>query len=54
MKAHFIVNTVEGVMLTICGAAIPPRDVQGARVGIYAQICKDCETAVKGAWVTVK
>ncbi len=54
MKAHFITMTVEGVMVAICGAAFPPKTVGGARLGIYAQVCKECDAKVKEAWVTLK
>jgi hypothetical protein len=33
---------------------IGPKQVQGAKVGIYGQVCLDCEKKVKEAWVTVK
>lgn len=51
--AHFTVNTVEGVLIFACGKVAGPRDVKGARIGIYGQICSDCERVVKQAWVTV-
>lgn len=54
MTAHFIVNTVEGVMLALCGAVIPPRDIKGARVGIHGKTCAECQAKVSDAWVTVK
>lgn len=54
MKAHFIIQTVSGVMLAICGEVIWPKRTAGAKVGIYAQVCTECDKAVKHAWVTVK
>lgn len=52
--AHFIVSTVEGCMVALCGEVIGPKNVQGAQVGIYGKICSDCDKKVKEAWVTVK
>lgn len=52
--AHFIVSTVEGCMVALCGEVIGPKQVQGAKVGVYGQVCPDCEKKVKKAWVTVK
>lgn len=54
MNAHFVVSSIEGSLVTICGSVIAPSDVDGSRVGIYGQMCKECETKVKQAWVTVK
>lgn len=54
MKAHFIVTTVQGIMVAICGAAFKPSEISGSRVGIYGQVCKECDDKVKEAWVTVK
>jgi hypothetical protein len=51
-KAHFITMTVEGVMFTICGETIAPKQITGAHVGVYGERCKKCEDKVKLAWVT--
>jgi len=51
--SHFVVSTVEGSMITLCGAVIPPRDASGARVGrAYAKACPDCDEKVAQAWVS--
>jgi hypothetical protein len=54
MIAHFVVSSVEGSLIALCGTVIHPRDTQGAKVGIYGQICKPCEVKVKEAWVTLQ
>jgi hypothetical protein len=54
VNAHFIVTTVEGVMLAICGEAFAPRVVNSASVGIHSQAtqCPACTEKVNNAWVT--
>jgi hypothetical protein len=53
-KAHFIVSTVAGSLIAICGQVFSPKVIGGSQVGIYGEMCKDCETKVKQAWVTLK
>ncbi len=52
--SHFIVSTVAGCMITLCGKTIGPHSVAGAKVGIYGEVCKACQDGVKEAWVTIK
>lgn len=41
-------------MIALCGVVIAPKQTTGAQVGIYGQICPECNTKVKAAWVTLK
>lgn len=52
--AHFIVSTVEGSMITVCGEVIPPSATKGAQVGIYGTTCLECSEKAKHAWVTIR
>lgn len=54
MIAHFVVSTVAGVMMTACQKAIPPRDAQGASVGLKSprSACEQCLDVVEKGWVT--
>lgn len=51
---HFIVSGIQGSMIAACGLVISPKDAAGSRIGIFSQICHDCEVKVKQAWVTFK
>lgn len=53
-ESHFIVSTVVGTMVTICGKAILPRSTNGASVGMGKNPCAECAAAVDMAWVTMK
>jgi len=54
MKSHFIISSVSGVMIAICGAAIGPRDFASASVGFkkYSDRCEVCDEKVSEAWIT--
>ena len=53
-KAHFIVSTVEGTMITLCGEYISTRNIRGAKVGLESVgiACANCHDKVEAAWVT--
>lgn len=54
MIAHFIVSSVSGVMIAICGEAIAPRQIEGAKVGKDegALVCGECLQKTDQAWTT--
>jgi hypothetical protein len=56
MIAHFIVSTVSGVMIAICGETIAPRQITGSSVGQQpgANICPECLQKATDGWVTFR
>lgn len=54
MIAHFVVSSVQGVMITLCEKYIGPRDFNTASVGAKpaATVCPECKEKVDDAWVT--
>lgn len=50
--AHFIVATTQFGVASLCGQGFTTQEKE--KMGIYGQICHECEQRAKSAWVTFK